>query len=76
MYRWCVIVYMCSVGGLRRVGTSDQSTVAAHPAAQLLLHSYPQLQLVLVETTLEHSVSYTTMIERVLLLLCTHYSCK
>ena len=69
------MVHMCSVDDLRRVGTSDQSTVAVPtPAgvsgAQLLC--YPQLQLVLVETTLEHSVSYTTMIERVLLLLCTH----
>ena len=37
---------------------------------QLLVHSYPQLQLVLVVTSLEHSVSYTTvMMERVLLLL-------
>ena len=39
---------------------------------QLLLHSYP-LQLLV--TSLEHSVSFSTMIERVLLLLCTHYSC-
>ena len=33
MYRWCVIVHMCSVGGLRRVGTTDQSTVAATPCS-------------------------------------------
>ena len=41
---------------------------------QLLLNSYPQLLLVLVVTSLEHSVSYNSYNNSVSLLLCTHYS--
>ena len=37
---------------------SASGSMAAGRVTQLLLHSYPQLLLVLVGTSLEHSVSY------------------